>query len=76
MTVKQLIAALKKEDPNVEVVLAADEEFNSASPLSGMGEKWFQPYEGNAARGDILNMDDADDGETPGRKVLCLEPEN
>ena len=41
MKVKDLIKALEKESPKMEVVLASDPEGNHFRPWTGIGNGWF-----------------------------------
>jgi hypothetical protein len=84
MTVKQLIERLQKEDPDRLVVMAADGEGNSHSPLSGF---WTGAYRADSKWSGEVGLDKLtekdkkqgytdEDVMTDGVPALILSPSN
>lgn len=65
MTVKQLIAQLKKADPNAVVVMSSDSEGNAISPMSELFSAYCTPDQDRRGCVELL------EAETDGA-VLCV----
>ena len=73
MTIKALIAELKKHDPNRVVVMSSDGEGNNYSPLSSIHPVFYLPD--TTWSGEIYNDDETE--MPPGTKAaLVLYPTN
>lgn len=70
MTTAQLIQILATFPPDMEVILAKDEEGNGFSPISDLSNEWYAAV--NSWSGEIIDPDDVEDEETV--KVLVLWP--